>query len=859
MKSKTFQSSFLTGVIDSRASGRVDTDAYNSALLIGRNVVVDHLGGVKRRPGLKYIAQLPGVLTLQEPDSVTTPEGGTGANGYDDDPTTLVTTSSNVSTTDPFVVIRYDLGSAVAISHADVLDFVATGGTTDEFRIQYSSNDSTWTDFGDPLPTIDTTSRSYRRSALSGGQFSTVSARYWRVAKVGGTDMGSNTVSLSGFHLWVDSGAVSNVRLFSYERSTSTRYLVAVTDRSATLLLNGAIGDNYTVPLPYESADLPDLDGAVGEEALFFAHEDYPVRYVFDEFSGEDFQTDEFPFTSLPQYDYNDSDSPTPTSEVQVITFDANWAIGDTFQIELDGARTGLISFAGDSSAAQRTTTAANIAREVQKLYSVPGFTGVSCSRTGSLAYTVTFAGSSAKPYTGLMVVTVGTTSSSTTPTAAATRSATGVARQEDVWSATRGYPRTITFFGGRMYLGGTRSKLTSLFGSAVNDIGSFELSEQLDADPIFVTLNNGQQLNAIEGVFGGRSLELFTSGGEFRFVKPQGTPITPSDVPAPQTQYGARRIRPVSVDGATLFAQRLGKSIRDFRFDFEEDSYNSLGLSSLAPHLLSGVVDMGAWQGSSTDEVNLVYVVNDDGTVAVLNLRREADVRAWTHWITGSGAIYTTNATASIGDYTVSGQDEFKAVATTVEEVYFAVERDVNGTPTLFLEQTDENMYVDCGVNVTGGATDNVVHLTGETCRVRLQNAHYVLSDQTGGTVTPSETEYASSAIQVGLNFNPNVTPMPLVTNTGTGPNTMAKRRIVKPRVRVRNTLGLQVNGRPLPDRYYDVATFDDANPVPFTGNHTIEETTNWDESEDKILQFTQTDPLPMFILSIATDMESA
>ncbi len=835
MRSKTVQSAFLSGVLDPRASGRVDTEAYNSGLLTGTNVLVHHLGGVIRRPGLKFIQQLPNVLTLQIPTAVTTPEGGTGANAHDDDDATLLITTGNIGTVDPYIVVRYDLGSAKTISHADVKKFKSTGSTSAEFFIQSSTDDAVWTNFGTALPKIDTIERTYRRTPLTaGGALDTVTAQYWRVVKIGGTDMSTNTVSLSEFNVWVDSGTVSAVRLFSFELTTAIRYLVAVTDRSATMFLNGAIPADGTFPLPYKSADIAELDGAVGADALFFAHEDFPIRFTAEEFTNADFQTGELVYDSVPQFDYDDSSSPTPTSEVQVITFNANWIQGDTFQIELDGARTGLVTFAGDATADERTTTASNIAREVQKLFSVPGFTGVSCSRTGALAYTVTFANASAKTYDGLMSVTPGTVVT-VTAAATSTRTTPGVPRSEDVWSSTRGFQRTLSFFGGRLYFGGTRSKLASLFGSAVNDINSYKLLEQFDADPIFQTLD-GQQLNAINALFSGQTLEIFTSGEEFRYIRPQGDAITPSDTPAPQSQYGSKRIRPVNVDDRTIFVQRLGKSIRDFRFDFEKEAYSSLGLSSLAPNLLNGVVDLASWQGSSTDEINLAFVINTDGTVAVLNSRQEANVRAWTNW--------TTPGT-------------FKAVATTVEEIYFAVERTVGGTAKLFLEQTDTAMYVDSGVNVVGGVADNVEHLTGETVRVRLQTEHKVLTDKTGGTVTPSETEFASSAIQVGLDFDPIVTPMPLASLTPAGSNFMDKRRVVKARVKVRNTLGLRINGRTLPDKFFDIDDFD-TTKTPFTGNIPLEETSNWDERTDKTVTFDQIDPLPMEILAIVVDLES-
>ena len=174
-----------------------------------------------------------------------------------------------------------------------------------------------------------------------------------------------------------------------------------------------------------------------------------------------------------------------------------------------------------------------------------------------------------------------------------------------------------------------------------------------------------------------------------------------------------------------------------------------------------------------------------------------------------------------------------------------------------MFLEQTDDAMYVDSGVNVVGGVADNVLHLTGESVRVRLQTEHKVLTDQTGGTVTPSESEFAASNIQVGLDFDPTVTPMPLASMTPLGSNFLDKRRVVKARVKVNDTLGLLVNGRPLPDKFADIDSFD-TTKTPFSGNLSIEENSNWDETEDKLITFTQIDPLPMEILSIVVDMES-
>lgn len=823
-KSNVVQTSFLSGVLDPRASARVDTSAYNQGLLRGVNVVPVHLGGVRRRPGLKYLATLPNILTrISTGVTVTAPNGGTTANANDDSDSTLVTTTNNVSTTNPYIVVHYDLGSAKEVLFADCLGINSTGGSSTQFCIQYSTDDAAWTTLGDSFESVDTTVRHYRRAGP-------ITAQYWRIAKIGGTDMGSVKINIYGMNLWQDSGTISKARALAFEVSTSEPYTVVLTDRSATIFDDEILIDRQ--PMPFTNAQLPDVDAASFAETLALVHEDVSPRFLIRE-TTTNFQQFEMSFTNVAQIDYADSSSPTPVSDQQSIAF-TSFTEGDTFQLALGGAKTAAIAYSGANS-----TTANNIAREVQKLWSVQAFTGVTCSGTGP--FTVTFANAAADAYDKM----TGTTLTGT-GTIAVTHSVTGVSRREPIWSATRGYPRTVEFFEGRMYFGGTASRQQSIIGSQVNNILEFGIGEGLDDDVVFVTLN-GRQLNAIQGLFAGRSLQFLTSGGEFRFVKETGAPITPADYPVNQTQYGAAKVRPVTIDGATLYVQRNRKSIRDFRFDYQQNAYDSIGVSSLAPHLIYDVQDMASWNGSAKDEIGLVFVVNGanpdtsddafaDGTVAVYNSRKEAQIQAWTIWTTDG---------------------EFKSVATVNTEIYFVVKRTVNGVDYLFYEKADESYYTDAAVqqyHLTPSATvAGLSHLDGKECRVIADN--YVLSNvtPTGGTAT---IDQVSTYTEVGLNFTPDVTPMPLQTLTPLGSNMMAKRRIVKIRVKVRNTLGLLVNGRVLPDRYFDINNYDSA-ATPFTGVITLEETTNWDEKQDKLVSFTQVDPLPLEILGIEVQLE--
>jgi len=187
-------------------------------------------------------------------------------------------------------------------------------------------------------------------------------------------------------------------------------------------------------------------------------------------------------------------------------------------------------------------------------------------------------------------------------------------------------------------------------------------------------------------------------------------------------------------------------------------------------------------------------------------------------------------------------------------------VHRVINGTDRMFFEQLAYGYYTDAAVQVVNAPASATVvslgYLDGESCRVVADG--FVLANVVPSAGQATLAEGAFEQIEVGLNFNPDLTPMPLNSLTPAGANFMDKRRIVKVRAKVRNTLGLRVNGRPLPDRFWDLNNFDEA-PEPFTGIHSIEESTNWDETEEKLVSFTQTDPLPMEILGIAVTLESA
>lgn len=825
------QTAFVAGVLDPRMAARVDVRQYFQGMSAGDNVVPVPLGGCKRRPGQKYVDQLGNLQIARHTGATATaPNGGTANNAKDDNWNTVVLTTTNISTTNPYVVVHYDLGSAQSINAVDLVGLSITAGSNNQFSIERSTDNVVWSTVALAL-TADTSDRSYRLSSATPFP----AARYWRVAKTGGADLGTAKAQLRDFLLWSADTTLSAVRLKPFVVNTDNAFVVAITDRELKIYETTTDGFVTTVPSPYASAKIEAVDHAQAADSMVLVQEDISPRLLTRDSVSGAWDIKQITFTNIPKFDFDDSLSPALTTDIQDVTF-TNFVEGNTFQLELEGARTGTITFQGVATADQQAATAANIARAVQKLYTV-GLSGVTCAFTAGTTFRITFGEDSAdnhKLITGTPL-TAGSTAAIT-----AVKVQNGVSRREPVWSAARGWPRTVTFHEGRLWFGGSRSLPLSLFGSVVNDFFNFDLGAGLDDDAIFITLNTSQ-LNKIVALFSGRDLQVFTSGGEFRFLV---SPITPANAaPKNQTQYGAAPIKPVSTDGATVFIQKTRKVLRDFLFRYEEDAYSSVPLSVLAAFLLNDVRDMASWQGDGDDDANLVMLVNGDGTLSVHVTLRSQDIAAWSKW--------TTDGT-------------YAAVCASESKRYAAIRRTINGASVLYLEHFDEVYRLDAAKRYIfappGQSTiTNAAHLNGKVCRVR--NTNIVLDNVTvsGGNanITGDGTPYLATDLEIGLDWRPLIRTMPLNNNFGNGDNFLRKKRVVHARIDVYQSLGLLFNGRILPDDYWDLSNYDTA-PSPFTGVHSLEESSNWDEGP-LTQEISQEDPLPFYIRAFDFQVETS
>ena len=803
-KSRFIQNNFVSGELSPLLRGRTDLQQYYQACETAENVVIVPQGGMRRRPGMAYVADVTPEVS-PEFGTWAAPNGGTANNLNNDNDTTFCTSTTAIGTTDDYVFATFQrsgTGNTALFIDVRNIELVGTAVATDEWFIESSADNVTWSE-SYQLPELTSSPINHRVRVNA----DSASHEYWRIVRNGTTDLGSGTIQASSFRLRSHSATspdVSSVKLDDFSVSADENYLVEFTPT------NISIFRTYTSEIldPVRVADInpqwdtydatqpvpPTVRTAQVENVMLIVGNTAPKRLV-NLGAQDQWFFDEVEFTNVPQFDFDDDDSPTPVDDVQVMTLGGgSLAKGDRFQIDIESIQSKNITFAGDSTADEQASTVFNIQKNLQDM-PVFGETGVAVARTGALTYRITVSGESAKNFelfSGYF------TEGDASNTVSFVKSADGSPRKEDVWSSTRGWPKTICFYEGRLVFGGTQLKPQSLFFSKAGDFFNFDTEDTDDDDGIFATISS-RKLNDIIDVYPGRNLQIFTSGAEFAVTS---RPVTPANVQiTPQTAHGAKDVQVLDVDGSTIFVDRYGKSMLTFLFSFNEDAYTSDDRSVLASHLIKNPVSMSLLKGTASDDANWLVIVNEEGDAAVLNTLRSQDINGYTHWTTENGDI-----------------KEAQAVA---DNLFFVTER---GTNIKTIERWNFRNRLDASqikLSDVGNTTlSGFEYLAGQDVILRAvrststgESYDYIYPARTvnsDGTIDLSADEQGlgvSTEWEAGYAFTPTIKTMPLNTNIGSGENQMRLKKIIRMNLRVFDTHGMYIDGEPVPIRQFGPA----------------------------------------------------
>ena len=487
---------------------------------------------------------------------------------------------------------------------------------------------------------------------------------------------------------------------------------------------------------------------------------------------------------------------------------------------------------------------------------------------------------------------------------------------EEQLISAERGFPQAVTFHDNRLYFAGVRDAPAAVVGSRVGEYLNFAVGTGL-ADQAINVFVSGDRVNEIRHLVSSRNLQVLTDGGEYFVPTSTDTSaVTPANITfLRQTPYGCSRAKPIIFDGATLYAQKNGKAIREYLFSDVENAYASTSISILASHLVKAPVDMAMITGTTTRPEQFAFFTNNDGTLGLFHSVRAEKIAGWTQWST------KTN-------------DEFTSITAINENLFCVVKRQLEGGTVYTLEKFAEqdDLTLDCSgtttvnqqgsplingasqtgtsVNVDGYTTapniGDVITIAGITGSYEIQtvtptaSGHTVVLDQalasspgdnavitiTSGRVhnspahltqetvnavdgTFSLGSFVTSAsdtitfdvahnagVVVGFNYEPSLETMPIDKEVANGPLTGQIKRISRAVIDLSDSLNVALQAADSTAKSLVIrdVNFDVAAPVAkVTGK---KEFFFLGYDREPTLKITQTAPLPLKVLGVALEV---
>lgn len=742
MRKATLTNAFTKGVLDPALAERIDLAHYYQGVRTGNNVEFAPQGGFRRRAG-SDLSSLRRLRRKIEPIQVTAPmvtavNGGTAASLVDQDPATLFTTAAVSGT--PFVLFELDLGApGRLVTFVDLVAFrcqtAATYVSDGVLAIEYWTG-AAWNSLGAfeggaiQRRDIRTQART-RRFGFPPGL--AVTTRYVRAVIYGAPAIG--TVSIGGVRLWAERTDLSPVRGLAFSKSTSATYQMVLSDRNIDVYDGQAFLG--AISTPYGADIVREVNFEQSLDTLFLFHEDIATRQVVRQGRPDEWNIDKCAFTNVPVLTAAAAFGGA-SNEKQSIEL-PGLALGQTIVLLMDDQMTAPVTYA---------TTVAQLAADLAvAIKAIPGVNVTDLFPTSATTPvpTVIFEWNQSngnRAWPRLQAIVLGVASSPLTRILQA-----GLNPSGGFFSDTTGWPRCGALNQARLFLGGFRGAPQTVIASVLSSPLSYLTGTT--ADKAIIMTFDTDQVETIQELYVGRHMQAFTDRGmwwsdnrSFSATSPVNwilanrdgiKPNTPAIFGDNATMYvnaGGDDDNPEILPGTTLYATVYSNDTQNY-----ENTIQSL----LAPHLITNAEALAYRSGKNASDGGQTYVVNADGSAAVLSLLKSQEVVAWSRWTTD-------------GQYRdVFVDPRFR--------VFFIVER----AGQLWLERRNARRYTDASITKTGAANVIVGGLDIHDGKQVWCFADRGLAGPhvpAAGTIT-----LGTAAIEVisGLDFPVDIEPMPL------------------------------------------------------------------------------------------------
>jgi len=331
----------------------------------------------------------------------------------------------------------------------------------------------------------------------------------------------------------------------------------------------------------------------------------------------------------------------------------------------------------------------------------------------------------------------------------------------EQLISDARGFPATGVVHRGRLFMTGFPEATDVVTASSVGNFHNFEVGTDDDSA---INKELGDDPNAeIRHLVSTEQLLLFTDRGAYYVPESGESPITPESLAFLRLgQEGASYVEPVVASEGVLYIDaESGRLMAAVPTGNVRRSWQPIELSEYAYHLLTGPIRIAVTNGLDGRSERYVYVLNSDGTIAVMIYRRGSDVVGWSSWQRGEGTWADISATA----------DALTCVSST------------DGTYRLGV--FDFDALVDDEIDYSSAVSGR----DGDTC-----SAVYNKVVAAEGVVASGELPSlaAAAGYTLGYDFDVTLRPAPPISENG-----WRRQRIARTTLEVVDSGAVTVNGR--------------------------------------------------------------
>lgn len=291
------------------------------------------------------------------------------------------------------------------------------------------------------------------------------------------------------------------------------------------------------------------------------------------------------------------------------------------------------------------------------------------------------------------------------------TEKAWGDGSNNVVLGVARGWPGNGGFFQGRLLAAHWKSKENRWSASQVNQAFNFD---DWDDDPStgYSSTSGGEGNDVIHDIIGYKSIITLGYEGPSASSILLTEPTTPTNVfMTLQDGKRATRIDGKIVDNQVIYVGYNSKSVYSMYFELPDTGYEVNHMSALSDHLITGARWADVFNPSDRD--GFYYsLVNEDGTLAVLLLIDEENIKSWSQNYTNGRFIDV----ACAGDEghllvrrkvttgaTVTGDPNYVYSVDSTFNVFTDITAQVSsGTPTTFFASYNDYIVVGSEIEFT-------------------------------------------------------------------------------------------------------------------------------------------------------------